>query len=158
MIFENALHLILLCPWIDRHQIWIHFKVVICPQNPTIKWPLNKHGDHYQRRVILDQKGAQVHPCLTAQTFQSEDTEENISSESRNINQGIWMSLVKQIFHHKLDMARRKLLKIDFFKFSYTPLLQRSIICVSQNIQWIVQSFTMKLYNYTKNIHLHPQS
>ena len=27
------------------------------------------------------------------------------------------MSLVKHIFHHKLGMARRKLPKIDFFKF-----------------------------------------
>jgi hypothetical protein len=48
--------------------------------------------------VILNQKDAQVHACLTAQTFQSGDTGQNISSESRNINQGIWMSLVKHIF------------------------------------------------------------
>ena len=58
-----------------------------------------------------------MHACLTTQTFQSWETEQNISSKSRNINMGIWMSLVKHIFHHKLDMARRKLLKIDFFKF-----------------------------------------
>ena len=38
MVFENALHLIIWCPWIDRQQIWINFKIVICPQNPTIKW------------------------------------------------------------------------------------------------------------------------
>jgi hypothetical protein len=43
------------------------------------------------KQVILDQKDAQVHACLTTQTFQSWDTEQNISSESRNINQGIWM-------------------------------------------------------------------
>ena len=40
-------------------------------------------------QVILDQKDAQMHACLTTQTFQSGDTEQNISSESRNINQGI---------------------------------------------------------------------
>jgi hypothetical protein len=31
MVFENVLHLIIVCPSIDRQHIWINFKVVICP-------------------------------------------------------------------------------------------------------------------------------
>jgi hypothetical protein len=25
---------------------------MVCPQNPTIKWNLNKHGNHYQLRMV----------------------------------------------------------------------------------------------------------
>jgi hypothetical protein len=41
------------------------------------------------------------HSMKCVKTIQSWDTEQNISLERRNINQGIWMSLVNHIFHHK---------------------------------------------------------